>query len=122
MEYFKFETQDFRSATWERVQSDGERTLVYRLESRRIWDPPLPVTVKFAFEPNEWEEFWLRLEELDVWSWTQYYRVAHDGGAWSLQLQNGDRKLDARGRNARPDSYTDFFRCLDKFVCGRLTS
>jgi hypothetical protein len=117
----RFTEEAFRVHHKQSIETVSERNLVYTSESTGIVGRFEPVQQQVAVSPEDWDAFWRKTDQLEVWSWTTYYRLARDGGKWSLELQRGDRHVVASGRNARPDKYSDFYRCLNQLVGGRLS-
>ncbi len=116
----RFSVEAFRVQNKQSIEMVGEMTLLYTSVSTAIVGRSDPIQQQFAITSEQWEAFWKQVDLLDVWSWTEYHRVARDGWKWSLELQRGDRQVTASGRNAKPDNYTEFRRCLNQLVGGRL--
>ncbi len=119
--FIQFTTEAFRVGHKQTIEMVSERTLLYTSESTAMVGRFDPVQQQVVVTPEEWDAFWEQIDLLDVWSWTDYHRVRRDGGKWTLELQRGDRQVTATGRNARPDNYGEFWRCLKQLVGGRLS-
>ncbi len=96
----------------------GERTLLYTRPNTPMVGRLDTTQRQVVVPPEQWDAFWEHVDRLDVWSWTEYDMNAHDGYEWSLELQHGDRTVRASGRNAKPDNYGEFYRCLKQMVEG----
>jgi hypothetical protein len=52
-------------------------------------------------------KFWGSLDELGFWSWSGGYQtpmIIFDGTGWSAKISEGERSVEAHGRNAYPPS------------------
>ncbi len=117
----RFSEEGLRVRHKQSIEMVSEQNLLYTSESTAIVGRFEPVQQQFAVTLEEWDTFWSKTDLLDVWSWTTYYRLARDGGNWNLELQRGGRHVATSGRNARPDNYREFYRCLNQLVGGRLS-
>jgi len=115
-----FSDEAFRAKRKQSIETLGERTLLYTWESTLMVGRPDPIQARIVVPHDEWDAFWKQVDVIDVWSWTEYYRTARDGGKWSLELQRGDKQVTALGRNTGPDNYSQFYRILNQLVKGRL--
>ena len=81
-----------------------------------IWDEDILIFYRGdkekAFTPTmeKWENFWLKLNELNIWDWKAEYinKDVLDGETWSLSIIYDDKKLTSTGTNAYPDGFKDF--------------
>lgn len=119
--FLKFTDEAFRERRKQTIEMVAERTLLYTSESTAMVGRFDPVQQQVVVTPEAWGAFWEQVDLLEVWSWTNYHRTVRDGGKWTLELQRGDRQVIASGRNARPDNYPKFYRCLKVLVGGRLS-
>ncbi len=117
----RFSGEAFRVHHKQSIEMMSERNLLVTSESTAIVGRFESVQQRVAVTPQDWDDFWSKTDLLDVWTWTTYYRLARNGGKWTLELQRGDRHVAASGRNAGPDKYSEFYRCLNQLVGGRLS-
>lgn len=117
----RFSEEAFRVHHKQSIEMVSEQNLLYISECTALVVRFEPVQQQVTVTPEEWGIFWKNTDLLDVWSWTTYYRSARDGGKWTLELQRGDRHVVTSGRNARPVEYSEFYRCLNQLVGGRLS-
>lgn len=54
-----------------------------------------------------WEQFWKRVEEIDIWKWNRSYKPDNDivdGTSWKIDIKYGDNEVLSSGTNAYPPS------------------
>lgn len=99
------------------VQSDNGGLVYERFESGYT----LAETVAIHPSPDDWDDFWKRLESLGVWSWEKEY-VQHDvcdGTNWSLELKRRGASFSAAGSNAFPEHFDSFCNAVANLAGGR---
>ncbi len=79
-------------------------------------------------DPEEWEPFWRRAQQLGVFAWSGAYRTVGvtDGTGWRLELDWAGRRVSASGSNAYPPdgdsprpsgAFAGFCRAISR-LCG----
>ncbi len=65
-----------------------------------------------AYTPSreKWGNFWLKLNELNIWNWENEYvdKNILDGETWSLTIIYQENELNSTGTNAYPAGFKDF--------------
>lgn len=77
-----------------------------------------------------WENFWKRVEEIDIWNWKRSYKPESDivdGTSWKINIKYGDKEVLSSGSNAYPPSskvkvseeFSRFCEAVSELVEGR---
>ena len=75
---------------------------------------------------KEWEEFWLTVDVLKVWSWEKRYNNSYicDGTQWELKIKRkGRRRRNIYGNNAFPQpegTFESFLDAITKLSRGKI--
>lgn len=109
-EKFKFNIGGFHEGHYV-IEYDGEN-LIYEhgYGQKTVVNPSL----------TEWEIFWCKVDELDIWRWKQAYDNLDilDGTQWNLKLKHNGRTKNSYGSNEYPKTFDAFLKALRKLIGG----
>ncbi len=66
-------------------------------------------TEYFVPTEDQWQAFWIEMEQLGIWQWKARYRPedigaeVYEGGGWHLLLAFQGKAVDTSGNNAGPE-------------------
>jgi len=72
-------------------------------------------------EIHDWNEFWYRVDEIQVWDWYDEYVVSCqdscvEGDEWEVNLVYGDQNLEAHGANSYPPTFREFLKAIEELT------
>ena len=110
---------------YENTYDIGPETCDYISDKGILWsqnglvDTSYPVGIKeIKADENSLNQFWKKLDEIDIWSWGEKYIDEHAntcGNSWRLSLRNKDGKSkDIDGYEMYPQNFQKFIDALNK--------
>ena len=74
----------------------------------------------FEITPSqaEWEQFWQKLTDLNVWKWKTRYDDPGvlDGTQWNLEIKIDGKMKKSSGSNEYPESFDTFLEAVSMLV------
>jgi hypothetical protein len=72
-------------------------------------------------EIQEWNEFWQRMDEIEIWEWYDEYKVncgdsCVEGDEWEVGIIFGDMKVESHGANSYPPTFREFLSAVEELT------
>jgi hypothetical protein len=115
---FRYSSFGISTGTRYSLEWDGE---VVKFEKSTIYREP--EITKTAPSAEQWQAFWLKMDEINVWEWRGRYDPNFtycDGGSWAFELEYKGKKVKSSGSVAHPGSFGEFLKAMLELV-GRET-
>jgi hypothetical protein len=70
---------------------------------------------------DEWEEFWHRMDEIEIWGWYEIYEVkcmdsCVEGNEWEVKIEFGEEMIESYGSNSYPSTFQEFLKAVEELT------
>jgi hypothetical protein len=70
---------------------------------------------------DEWDEFWHRMDEIEIWGWYEEYQVkcadsCVEGDEWEVNIEWDDDMIESYGSNSYPPTFQEFLKAVEELT------
>lgn len=71
--------------------------------------------------PDEWNDFWYRMDEIRIWDWYQLYEVkcmdsCVEGDQWELNIEFDEEQIESHGSDSYPSTFREFVKAIEELT------
>lgn len=70
---------------------------------------------------EEWDEFWHRMDEIEIWDWYELYKVQCNDSCveddeWEVKVGYRDQVVNSHGSNSYPSTFREFVVAVEELI------
>ena len=71
--------------------------------------------------PDEWDNFWHRMDEIELWGWYEEYNMdcsdfCLDEEEWEVSIRWNNKIVESHGCNSYPSTFREFMKAVEELT------